>query len=297
MGLLSELFDRKLLIVSGKGGVGKTSVSLALGLRAAAAGKKVAIAEINAEGQAGYLLETDAFSYEPTEVAPRLYGLNITPREAFEEYVLMQIKIKTLYRMVFENKLVRHFIDATPGLSDMVMIGKVYYLTRFYDLVIVDAPATGHGIALLQIPEIVANATKIGPLKTDSDRILDLLRDPVKTSVVLVTLPEEMPVTEALEMDTALREKTKTPLGPIILNQFQEEIFDSAEKKEIRALSNEPVRHALDLTLSQAERSKTYSAKLKQEIPDRPLLTLPFLYSSSFGAHEIQTLADHFEER
>ncbi len=293
---LADLFRRRLLIVSGKGGVGKTSVSLALARLAADAGKKVIIAEINSEGQAAHLLGLETFPYQPTAVAPNLYGMNITPQEAFEEYVLMQIKIKTLYKVVFENKLVRHFIEATPGLADMVTIGKVYHLTQFYDLVIVDAPATGHGIALLQIPSIVSSATRIGPLKTDADRIDTLLRDSDRTSLVLVTLPEEMPIAEALEMNTKLEEKTKIPLGPVILNQFQETIFDGSEIDEIEGLKDSSVKNVLDLFLSQQERSKVYFKKLTDEISDRPVWPLPALYSSSFGPEEIQTLAARLKE-
>src|SRR5262249_22674278 len=152
-------------------------------------------------------------------------GINISSQKAFEEYILGQIRFKRLYKAVFENRLVRHFIEAAPGLSDLMEIGKVYSLTKSYDLVIVDAPATGHGVSLLEIPGIVSEATRIGPLKTESDKIIRLLHDAESTQAILVTLPEEMPVTEALEMNERLEKKLGIALGPLFLNQFPESPF------------------------------------------------------------------------
>ena len=301
---LDALLRRRLVFVSGKGGVGKTTVSLALGLIAAQRGKKTLIAEINSEEQIAHLLEHSPIGYEETELVAGLkglWGINIEPKRSFEEYVLLQIKFRQLYKAVFQNKYVRHFIDATPGLADLMCIGKIYSLVDAYDLVIVDAPATGHGIALLEISSIVANAVRVGPLRTEADKIDQLLHDPVRTQVVLVTLPEEMPVTEAVEMNQSLQERLKVPMGPVFLNQFHTDSFTASEKKELQKLTQKPSRPGLskivELQLTRSELSREYLQRLKEEIPDRPILTVPFIFSPHFGLSELETMAGVMENQ
>lgn len=288
---LDNLLDRKLLIVSGKGGVGKTTLSLALALLASARGKKAIVAEIHSEDQVAHVLDRPPIGHRETELLPGVSGINIVPRKAFEEYVLMQIRFRTLYKAVFENKLVQNFVEATPGLSDMVSIGKVYALTNDYDLVIVDAPATGHGLALLEIPAIVSNATKIGPLKTDADLINHLLHDPKQTQVLLATLPEEMPVTEAIEMNRSLEKRLDLPLGPFFLNQVQDGAFTAAEKRKIEQAGDNAALKILKLMIARADLSEKYAGRLDTEVKPRPVVRLPFIYSPQFGLDEIRSIA------
>lgn len=303
---LERLLGRRLLIVSGKGGVGKTTVSLALGLLAAQRGKKVLVVEVNSEEQVSHLLQRPPIGYHETELVAGLkglWGINIDPRKCFEEYVLVQIKFRKLYKTIFENRYVRNFIDATPGLADLMCIGKIYDLAADYDLVIVDAPATGHGIALLEISSIVSRAVRVGPLRTQSEKIDLLLHDAAKTQIVLVTLPEEMPVTEAVEMSRSLEGRLQLPLGPVFLNQFHSGSFTGPEKKELRRWSSSKreersgLKKMTRLILAQTERSKEYEERLHEEVPNRPLVLLPFIFSPQFGLNEIQMMADAIEDR
>jgi anion-transporting ArsA/GET3 family ATPase len=298
---LESLLKSRLIIVSGKGGVGKTSISLALALLATERGKKVIVAEIHSEEQVAHVLERNTIGYHETELLPdlwpNLWGINILPRNAFEEYVLLQIKFRSLYRAVFENRLVQNFIEATPGLADMVSIGKVYALTLTYDLVIVDAPATGHGLALLEIPAIVSRATRLGPLKSDADRIDRLLHDASRTQVILVTLPEEMPVTEAIEMNQSLERRLGLPLGPFFLNQYEESPFTPSERKKLEVATASPALKILRLMEARADLSSKYAARLDQEVSPRPVFRLPFVYSPRFGRDEIRKLASAIEAR
>lgn len=291
---LHELFSKKLILVSGKGGVGKTTVSLALALLAAERGKKTLLAEINAEGQVAHLLERKPIGYPEEKILPGLWGINIVPRKSFEEYVLLQIKFKTIYRAVFENKFVRYFLEATPGLGDLMCIGKVYATTDSFDLVIVDAPATGHGISLLQIASTVAKAVKIGPLKTHSQKIDELLHDPARTQVVQVTLPEEMPVTESLEMQAWLKQ-ARIPSGLFFLNQFRNNPLTPEEADEFEGLKNKlspaPLK-AMALEQTRAELSSSYYKLLQKELSDVTILKIPFLYTPEFKLSEVQQVAD-----
>jgi anion-transporting ArsA/GET3 family ATPase len=289
------------LIVSGKGGVGKTTVSLALGLLAAERGKRTLIAEVNSEEQVAHLLERPPIGYQETELLPGLWGINIQPKKSFEEYVLLQIKFRSLYRAVFENRFVRYFIEATPGLSDLMCIGKIYALVDDYDLVIVDAPSTGHSVALLEVPSIVAGAVRVGPLKTEAEKIDLLLHDPSKTEAVVVTLPEEMPVAEAVEMSRRLEEKLKLPLGPVFLNQVQNNAFTTAEKGELSKLkkergANDPVWKRIELQIARAELSEEYAARLAEALKKQPVVPIPFIYSTHFGLTEIQSIAATIEK-
>ncbi len=288
---LSKLFAKKLIIVSGKGGVGKTTVSLALALLAAEQGKKTLLAEINSEGQVSQLLNED-IGYPEREVLPHLWAINISPKLSFEEYVLMQIKFKGLYKAVFENKFVRYFIEAIPGLGDLMSIGKIYASVNNYDLIVVDAPATGHGVSLLQVPSIVASAVKVGPLKTHSDGIDRLLHDENKTQIVLVTLPEEMPVTEALEMSAQLQ-KMALPLELLLLNQFRTSPLTTDEAEEFGSLPvGSPQGKAMSLELARADLSELYLNQLKNALPEVPLVKIPFLYTPEFKLAEVQVVAD-----
>lgn len=291
---LNELLSHRLLIVSGKGGVGKTTVSLALGLQAAERGKKTILAEIHSEEQVAHLLECPSIGYQERELLPGLWGINILPKKSFEEYVLLQIKLKSLYKAIFENRFVRNFIDGTPGLSELMCIGKVYELTRRYELVIVDAPATGHSIALLSIPSIVSRAVRVGPLRTEADKIDTVLHDPKLTEVILVTLPEEMPVLEAEELAEHVEEKLGLKLGTFFLNQVQKDLFTEKEKRE---LSRTPdLLRALEIDLARAERTREYADRLEEIAGDHPVVPIPFIYSSGFGLAEIETIAGTIEE-
>lgn len=292
---LDSLLDRRLIVVSGKGGVGKTTLSLALAWLASQRGKKVALAEIHSEEQVAHVLDHPPLGYKETEIMPNVWGINILPKKAFEEYVLLQIKFRTIFKAVFENKLVQNFVEATPGLSDMVTIGKVYALTRSYDLVIVDAPATGHGLALLEIPTIVSRATRIGPLKTDADKIIELLHDPARTQVVLATLPEEMPVTEAIEMNASVDRRLGLPLGPFFLNQVENSVFTPSERKRLDQAPEKPAIKILNFLLARAELSAEYAARIEKAVAPRPVVRLPFVYSTQFGLSEIKTIAGEIE--
>lgn len=298
---LNKLLSHRLLIVSGKGGVGKTTVSLALGLLAAERRLKTIIAEIHSDEQIAHLLERPPIGYQETELLPNLWGMNVLPKKSFEEYVLRQIRFRGLYKAVFENRFVRRFIEATPGLSELTCIGKVYDLAKHYDLVIVDAPATGHGVALLSIPSVVSRAIRVGPLKSEAEKVNQLLHDRVRTEVVLVTLPEEMPVAETVELSHNLEQKMELSVGPVFLNQVLEEPFTARERSEWEGLSNRLrernplLRRRVEHRMARSGLSRDYTRRLAGEMKGRPVVTIPFLFSARFGLGEIETVAAEIE--
>ncbi len=313
--LLDDILSRRLIIVSGKGGVGKTTVAATLGLLAAEAGKKTLIAEINAAERMADLFKTPPIGYKETRLSEKLFAINIDPRSAFEEYILEQIHSSKLFHLVFENRFVRKFLDATPGLNELLEIGKIWALTERdldesgerpkYDLVIVDAPATGHGLAFLNVARVVVEAVRVGPLKNKAEQIMRLIQDPKKTLLILTTLAEEMPVNETLEMMESARSKVKIACGPVIANALFPSIFEDKEWKNLsqkiaRAEDPEiqkPLCLVTDLYRKRVLLERFYLNKLKMNLDARAhLLLLPFLFKTEFNVNALEELATHLEE-
>ncbi|HEX7622605.1 MAG TPA: ArsA-related P-loop ATPase, partial [Anaeromyxobacteraceae bacterium] len=169
------LLDRRLLVVTGKGGVGKSSMSAALALLAARRGQRVLVCEVNAHERVAPMLGALPSGPEIRQVRPRLFTVNVQPREAMREYGIMTLKFRSLYDAVFENRVTRYFLRAIPSLSELVMLGKILYEARAeergqprWDLVVLDAPATGHAVQLLGVPAALLETLPPGPLRRDA---------------------------------------------------------------------------------------------------------------------------------
>jgi anion-transporting ArsA/GET3 family ATPase len=307
-----DLFNHKLLIVSGKGGVGKTSVASALGLLASRRGKKTLIAEVNAAERVSALFGTPEIGYEETKLAENLYAINIDPRSAFEEYVVEQIHSKKLFHLIFENRFVRAFLDATPGLNELLEIGKIWALTERdkdpsgdpkYDLVIIDAPATGHGLAFLNVPRVVTEAVRVGPLKTKAEAIMKLVQDPKKSQLLVVTLAEEMPVNEALEMIQSAQSTVKVKPGPVIANALYPSRLSDTEWKEIRPrlkkIEKEEWYPGLEKAVTSYQKKVLlqhfYLNKLQMRLGNQEVVELPYLFRATFDRNAIEELAEYFQ--
>ncbi len=286
-GSLQEVLKKKLWIVTGKGGVGKTTLTAALGVMCARLGLETLLVETHGLNHLGELLGVGTVGYEPKKVKKNLSLLQITPEEAFEEYVLQQIKFRVVYNAVFKNRYVRNFIDAAPGLIELLTIGKIWslvaergkkYRKKSYDMVIVDAPSTGHGLSLLRVPQVVVNAIRVGPLKTKSQEILLLLQDPKKTLIWLTTLPEEMPVNEAVDMAGKLEAEVQVHLGPIAVNALWPEILDPDSLGQLK--KTQARLPMLEVYEKRLEQSRFYLHKIKTKLPHSHFLELPLVYQT-----------------
>ncbi len=284
----SSLFKTHLWIVTGKGGTGKTTVTAALGLLGASHGLKTLMVETHGLNHLGDLFEVGKVGYQPKSIRNGLSLAQLNVEEAFEEYVLRQIKFKFIYNAVFNNHYVKNFIDAAPGLSELLTIGKIWALVedevrvgkkRNYDLVIVDAPATGHGLSLLTVAQIVVDAVRVGPMKNHADGIIKLLQNPNETLTWLVTLPEEMPVNETVEIEKKLVDQAKVEVGPILINSLWPNILSDTSQKEFRK-----EKFKDELLKSYEERREQcdfYTTRIKEEFSHRHLIGLPLIYQSS----------------
>ena len=208
---LCRLTQRRLLIVMGKGGTGKTSLAAALGVLSARHGVETAVIEVAHEAALPALLSQDALtpddSRNPVEVAPHLSTLRVNPMAALEEYLELQLPVGRLASAIVRNAGFQRFLEAAPGWRELITLGKIWHLERRmrgdgprYDLIVVDAPATGHGLSLLSVPGVVLDSVRLGPLRRHTDAVWRLLRNPEQTLVLPITLPEELPVKETLEL-------------------------------------------------------------------------------------------------
>lgn len=297
--MFTELAAKKLILVSGKGGVGKTTLSAAIALALSRQGRNVLLVEIHSQGQIATLLDHSGLSYEAQELAPQLHGMNVIPMKAFEEYVLLQLKFHSVYSAVFDNRFVRFFIEGAPGLADLMSIGKIYAMTDDYDTIVVDTPATGHGMSLLQVPTVVAEAVRVGPLKTHSSKIEALLRDPQRTALVNVTLPEEMPVMETLDLAHWVRDKLGIQLSFVIVNAVYPNVFsDAAARKQIADyLNTRPkdtvisgLQESFSMRVARNRLQDHYLKILHQNLPKVPQYIVPYVFTERIGPAELNFL-------
>ena len=220
--------EPRLRIVTGKGGVGKTLVAAGIALRAARDGKRVLLAEVDAGGQALRLLGQSAKNSDIVKVEENLAVVNMTPHASMHEYARLVLKFEILYRAVFNNRLVKQFIRQVPSLGELTMLGKIWYHEQEtrrdkprFDLIVLDAPATGHAISMLRAPEGVSRTVPPGSFRINCERMTRLLTDPQKTRMHIVTTPEEMPVNEAVELEQAASDLLRIPVGTTVINFAQ----------------------------------------------------------------------------
>jgi anion-transporting ArsA/GET3 family ATPase len=296
---MSGLLDRRLLLVTGKGGVGKSTVAASLALRLASAGLRTLLCEVNADRRLGRMLGHPEVGPDVTPVEPNLSMADLEPDAAMREYVLSKIRLERVYRAVFENRMVRYFLRFVPSLAETVMLGKVMWHLRQwpdapggFDRIVLDLPATGHALTLLGVPRSLVSALPSGPMSTEAGWMLDLLTDPVITSAVLVSLPEELPVNETLELAQALRSRLWVRVGAVVLNQSVESRFGKAD---LSALAGRPGLTALVQTYEEDARRSEEAVERLRAI-DAPLVQLPRLVTPEVGRGELVSLGDALAE-
>lgn len=296
-----SLFSRRLNIVTGKGGVGKSTVTAALALAAQARGLRVLCCEVNAKESVAGLLGAPDSGTEVRQVDRSIWTVHVRPPEAMREYGLMVLRFKTLYNAVFENRMVRYVLRAVPALSEIVMLGKVYWhVTQEqdeagrprWDLVLLDAPATGHGITFLRTPQDILGLISDGPMVRELKGMHAMITDPKVTATHIVSLPEEMPVNESVDLQRALSGIGVGP-GRVFLNAFVERSFEPEELEFLHATDSAellPSRMASRDWGARQAMSAFYEQRLQNEV-GLPLTRLPYLASASFGRSEMERLA------
>jgi anion-transporting ArsA/GET3 family ATPase len=307
-GLLHALEQRRFYFVTGKGGVGKTTVTAALALALAARGNRVLVALCNADERISPLLGSRPVGDTLSELCPGVWGVNLRPELALEEYGRMVLRVGRLADAVFDNQYVQAFFRATPGLHEWAMLGKAWWHTTEldgarprFDVVLLDAPATGHGLDMLRVPKVILDVVPPGLLRQEAGKAWDMFCDPSQAGVLLVTLPEEMPTTETVELAKAVRE-LGLPIAATFVNGVLPRLFGSDERALLLAdrdlLSiDAPLRRAhagrLGLVAAarravreriQAENERRTVEALRHLAPGAAVLTLPFLFERASTA-------------
>lgn len=325
---VEELFEPRVLIVSGKGGVGKTTVAAALAVVAARRGRTVCIAEVDRKGTLPRLFSSEALTYQPKEMSPGVWGMNIVPEAALAEYLEVQYHMRRISRIFSSSHFVDYITTAAPGLKDILVLGKIWYLEQNrrgvpgqpnFDTIIVDAPAAGHMLTFLSAPVGLSDAIRVGPVRRQSEWLLDMVRDPARTRVHLVTLAEEMPVSETLETAEALRTRVGIAAGIVFANAVYEPLLTAPERKvlddlvandDLGPLVNEGKGVGLELDASDLDAlvgyarflearhaiQGTHLRALKKGL-EEPVARLPFLFSAGLALPDIETIADAIEDR
>ncbi|MCP4810516.1 MAG: AAA family ATPase [Proteobacteria bacterium] len=234
---IADLVFGRVVLISGKGGVGKTSTAAALGRLAAAQGRKVCIVEADAQRSALGPLFGAEVGYQPVEVEPNLSICNVTWYEAMHEWIERVVPSARIVDMILANPLVRLFLDATPGNREVVTLSKLTWLRDDFDLLIVDLPASGHAMALMASPARTLSLFRVGPLHARSVESLAMLESP-DTHLVLVALPEEMVVNETVETFTYLKNKVaKLSVPLVVLNRASRPSLSADERTLLDRMS------------------------------------------------------------
>jgi anion-transporting ArsA/GET3 family ATPase len=305
-----SLFDKRLVVIAGKGGVGRTTVAAAFAAAAARRGKRVLLAQTRSKERLSHLFGVSSVGPELVRVRERVWAVNMTPLVALREYGTMVLRSEFIAKQVLENKVSRAFLHAVPGIDDYSMLGKVWYHTTEedeagklrWDLCILDGPATGHLLTMLQIPLAILDAVPEGPLTRPAAATLSLLRDPARSAMVIVTLAEDLPSNEAVELAAKVRERVQMPLGPLVVNQLYPPRFVTGPSAQaIHALPDDcgdPALQPLLTTAHTAQRRRAlndrYLERLKVDLP-QPQIHLPYLFREDFGPEAIEELSRRLE--
>jgi len=308
-----DLLDRRLLFFTGKGGVGKSTVTAATALLAADQGKRVLLVEVDAKNNLTALFEHAPVGFEPRQVHPGVYAMQMDTEASLREYLKVQAKVPVFGRIGPMARAFDFVATAAPGVKEILTVGKVCWELREslagradWDLIVVDAAATGHVISQLDAPGAIQELVQVGPIRNQTGWMVDLLSDPSLTALNVVTSPEEMPVNETIELVARARQELDVPLGVVIVNRVLPELFTHADEVVFESL-REPgpaevlleragpgataVLDAARLAVSMRRSRSVHLAHLREEV-DLPLLLIPYLFVRDHGLRTTRMVAE-----
>jgi anion-transporting ArsA/GET3 family ATPase len=274
-----ETLARPLVLLEGKGGVGKTTTAAAVGLALARRGARTLVVELVPKGHVATLFHREPSMKAPVEVAPRLYTQVFAPEACLEEYALLKLHFRAAYKLIFQNAAIRALTRLVPALDELLVIGKLEHTVRTggWDHVVVDAPVTGEGILLFLLPRVITEAVGGGPLHDDAARIRELLEDPARTVMHLVTLAEELPAEETEDLYRAMREQVGMPLGALLVDRLfpprleprQNELLGDLALRSLGGAGPSLVeaRDVVRFMAARRTHQERYLARLAQRVP------------------------------
>jgi anion-transporting ArsA/GET3 family ATPase len=310
---MGDLLDRRLLFVTGKGGVGKSTVTAAIALLAAENGKRVLLVEVDAKGNLTALFEHAPVGFDPVEVYPGVHAMQMRTEASLREYLKLNLKVPVLARLGPLANMLEFVANAAPGVKEILTVGKVCWDVREsiegradWDLVVVDAAASGHVLAQLDSPRAIRELVQVGPVRQQTDWMVELLSDPAITALNVVTAPEEMPVNETIELVDRARAEIDVPLGSVIVNRVLPEPFTRADEPVFAALGERAPTDALvaaagpgavavldaaRLAVALRRSRAVHLTRLRESVA-LPILYLPYLFVRDHGLRVTRMVAD-----
>jgi anion-transporting ArsA/GET3 family ATPase len=300
-----DLLDKRLVFITGKGGVGKSTVAIALGLAAAAQGKRTIVCEVASQENASRVFKKGEVGFNEVEVAENLWAISIDPDESLREYLLLQLRVRAMRDLLVRSRIFNYLAAATPGLKELVTIGKIWELAqtdrkvkkgRSYDLVIVDAPATGHGIGFLQTPRTFASIARMGPMHNQATELDRFITDHETTGAAIVSIPEEMPVNESASLERSLRDDVGMAVDHVYMNAMYPERFSDSEADKLSRvleITDGAPHAAVRAAVSQARRKRSQDDQLQRlrKAVRSPVSELPFIFKPRLDVGALQRLA------
>jgi anion-transporting ArsA/GET3 family ATPase len=310
----TNLLERQLLFVTGKGGVGKTTIAAGLALLASQHGKRTLVGEVDSKGNLADFFEVGETDFTPREIAPDLFAMSMHTEESLKEYLRLQLKVPLVARI---GPLARTFdfvAQAAPGVKEVLTVGKFLWEVRerHYDLVVVDAAATGHVVAQLAAPSHIRELVKVGMVRDQTGWMLDILGDASRTGAIVVASPEEMPVNETIELAGRIGDETNVDLAAVVVNRVLPELFGRAEEEcfdELRQPARvgaleaaagpgvQPVLDAAELAVRLRRTRAGHLTRLRDGLPPATnLLYVPELFTRHHGVRATQLVAEALGE-
>jgi anion-transporting ArsA/GET3 family ATPase len=309
---MASLLDKHLVFVTGKGGVGRSTVATALGLAAAARGRKTLLVEVAEQERVSRIFERAGVGPTETELTDGLWAVSIDMQDALRDWLKRQLGSAGLYRVLLASGAFQHFVAAAPGGREMITIAKIWDLAQperwdrsasTYDFLVVDSPASGHGLAMLRAPRTFADIARVGPIRRQADKVWTLVTDTERTGYLAVALPEEMPVNETVELEDKLSEQLGVPLDAIVMNGLYPQRFKKDEAAALEAAAADGVspeeRAALLSALSEDRRARGQQSQLRRlrKEADAPVVTLPFLFQPQLDRAALEQLGAALSRR
>ncbi len=272
-----NLEDKKVIFLTGKGGVGKTTISIGIAKFLSKKNKNVLLCDLAQEEIITRILGHKNIGYKIKKVENGLHLLHIDPEKSLEEYVKLKLKYRLLYLSLFSSRIYRQFVRSTPGLKEITVIGKIWYEYQkgIFDHIVVDMPPTGHALPMLNLPEVYIASIRFGPIRNESKKLFDMLKD--DSLLIPVTIPEEMAINETIELVETAKKQLPLPVPFIILNRF----FDELSEKELESFSSDIKKTFLYHSLKvKRERSIRLFNSIKNALSMRIIKISDFFYKN-----------------